>query len=82
MFSAISSTIFPFIQDPAWSCTCSATLKVLARKDGKEDCVKKIFHDFNAKSSGWGFPEFMTFEVCNSDYVYLYICTVIYIDRL
>jgi hypothetical protein len=53
-----------FKPDPAWSCAGSATLKVLAQKEGKEDHVRKISHVFHAKENDWGFAQFMTFDVC------------------
>jgi hypothetical protein len=56
--------IFLFnLPDPAWSCTGSATLKVLAQKEGKEDHVRKISHNFHAKENDWGFAQFMSFDV-------------------
>jgi hypothetical protein len=49
--------------DPAWFCTCSATLKVLAQKQGQEDYVDKFSHIFNANESSWGEDAIMTFDV-------------------
>jgi amino acid transporter len=63
-FSKILSPIFQFIQGHAWSCNCSATLKVLAQKDGKEDYVQEITEVFNAKHTHSGDTTFMTFDVC------------------
>lgn len=55
--------VFLNILDQGWSCAGSATLKILAQKEGKEDHARKISHVFHAKENDWGFAQFMTFEV-------------------
>ena len=48
--------------DLSWSCAGSATLRILAQKEGKEDHARKISHLFHSKENDWGFAQFMTFE--------------------
>jgi ubiquitin carboxyl-terminal hydrolase 7 len=55
--------VFSNILDQGWSCAGSATLKILAQKEGIEDHARKISHVFHAKENDWGFAQFMSFEV-------------------
>jgi hypothetical protein len=54
------------IVDSEWNCVrSSATLKVLAQKDGKADYVKEFGNNrtYDANNNTWGYPEFMLFDV-------------------
>uniref|UniRef100_A0A915N272 MATH domain-containing protein n=2 Tax=Meloidogyne TaxID=189290 RepID=A0A915N272_MELJA len=49
-------------QDPSWSCSAKATLKILAQKPEEENHVRQVTHVFHAKMDDWGYAQFMTFE--------------------
>jgi hypothetical protein len=55
-------TVFPSFLDPTWSCACTATLKILAQKDGKMDEVRKYSQLVNPTNSRWGHTQ-MSFDV-------------------
>ncbi|KAI3419421.1 hypothetical protein GPALN_006665 [Globodera pallida] len=49
--------------DSNWSCTASATLRIVSQKEGKTDYTREgISHTFNSKGTGCGFAQFMSFE--------------------
>uniref|UniRef100_A0A183CGS8 BTB domain-containing protein n=1 Tax=Globodera pallida TaxID=36090 RepID=A0A183CGS8_GLOPA len=46
-----------------WSCTGSATFRIVSQKQGKEDHIQEISrHIFNLKENKWGIEYFMSFE--------------------
>ncbi|KAI3419392.1 hypothetical protein GPALN_006637 [Globodera pallida] len=50
--------------DANWSCAASATYKIVSQMEGKTDHTQTISrHIFNSKGTGWGFDQFMSFEV-------------------
>ncbi|KAL3104919.1 hypothetical protein niasHT_028451 [Heterodera trifolii] len=51
----------PPTNDGNWSCKCSATIRIVAQKNGTEDLTKKIDHVFNKEENDWGFKYFITF---------------------
>ncbi|KAL3086285.1 hypothetical protein niasHT_040077 [Heterodera trifolii] len=51
-----------------WSCSCSATLRIVSPKRGKADLVREFEHTFAQQSGGWGWPHFTTFEELMSPY--------------
>ncbi|KAI3415241.1 Ubiquitin carboxyl-terminal hydrolase 7 [Globodera pallida] len=49
--------------DANWSCACSATLRIVLQKKGKEDLTRKKDNNiFNSKTNFWGFAQYITFK--------------------
>uniref|UniRef100_A0A183C2K8 MATH domain-containing protein n=1 Tax=Globodera pallida TaxID=36090 RepID=A0A183C2K8_GLOPA len=49
--------------DSNWSCTASATYKIVSQMKGETDHTWEVTsHIFNSKGTGWGFPQFMSFK--------------------
>uniref|UniRef100_A0A914HPJ7 BTB/POZ domain-containing protein n=1 Tax=Globodera rostochiensis TaxID=31243 RepID=A0A914HPJ7_GLORO len=48
--------------DANWSCACSATLRIVLQKKGKEDLIRKKDNIFNSKTNFWGFAQYITFK--------------------
>uniref|UniRef100_A0A183CDG8 BTB domain-containing protein n=1 Tax=Globodera pallida TaxID=36090 RepID=A0A183CDG8_GLOPA len=46
-----------------WSCTASATYKIVSQMKGKKDHTREVTrHIFNSVDNNWGFAQFMSFE--------------------
>ncbi|KAI3419414.1 hypothetical protein GPALN_006658 [Globodera pallida] len=46
-----------------WSCTASATYKIVSQIKGKKDHTREVTsHIFNSEDNNWGFAQFMSFE--------------------
>ncbi|KAL3108199.1 hypothetical protein niasHT_016810 [Heterodera trifolii] len=55
-----------------WSCSCSATLRIVSTNEETADLVRKIEHKFSAKTTGWslgyGYEQFTSYEALMSPY--------------
>uniref|UniRef100_A0A914H7Y5 BTB/POZ domain-containing protein n=1 Tax=Globodera rostochiensis TaxID=31243 RepID=A0A914H7Y5_GLORO len=45
-----------------WNCACSATLRIVSQKEGIKDITQTFSRSFCSNGSGYGYPNFTTFE--------------------
>jgi ubiquitin carboxyl-terminal hydrolase 7 len=53
-------------KDLSWKCHATAMLKLQSHKEGQDDKVLKISHQFDTWNDDWGFSNFIAFDVSPS----------------
>jgi hypothetical protein len=53
-------------KDLSWNCHAMATLKLKSHKEGQDDMVRKISHQFHSKENDWGFSHFIACDVSSN----------------
>ncbi|KAI1702064.1 BTB/POZ domain-containing protein [Ditylenchus destructor] len=49
--------------DTTWNCQAIATLRIVSQKEGVEDNVRRIVHNFYSKENDWGYSQFVSCAV-------------------